>query len=154
MASKSRKIIQLVGYVLSVLVIVSTIVLGLAYQNIYDTTHPGVAASEWITENVPNNSILLKEHWEESLPNLQKYNVRELPIYDPDTPPKLNKMTTHLSESDYLIIFSNRLYGTVTRIPQRYPLMTGYYQALFSGDLGFKPAHIENSHMSLSLIHI
>ena len=152
MASKSRRIIRLVGYVLSVLVIVSTIVLGLAYQKIYETAHPGVAASEWITENVPNNSILLKEHWEESLPNLEKYNVRELPIYDPDIPPKLNKMTTHLSESDYLIIFSNRLYGTVTRIPERYPLMTGYYQALFSGDLGFKPVHTEDSYMSFAKI--
>ena len=153
-ASKPKKLIRLMGYALSVLMILSTIILGLAYQNIYNTEHPGVAASKWITENVPNDSILLKEHWEESLPNLERYDVRELPIYDPDTPPKLNKITTYLAESDYLIIFSNRLYGTVTRIPQRYPLMTGYYEALFSGDLGFKPAHIEDSYMSFAKVDI
>lgn len=146
--------IKKLGYLGSILVIFSTITFGLAFQNIYATPHPGVAASDWINQNVPLNSSLLKEHWEESLPSLEKYNVRELPIYDPDTPPKLNKMSESLSETDYLIIFSNRLYGTVTRIPERYPLMSGYYNALFSGDLGFQPVHIENSYMSFANIEI
>jgi hypothetical protein len=149
-----RNSIKKLGYLGSILVIFSTITFGLAFQNIYATPHPGVAASNWINENVPRNSSLLKEHWEESLPDLEKYHVSELPIYDPDTLPKLNKMAESLSEADYLIIFSNRLYGTVTRIPERYPLMTGYYNALFSGDLGFKPVHIESSHMSFANIKI
>ena len=154
LTNSPKKYTRKIGYLGYILVIFSTVAFGLAYQNIYATPHPGVAASNWINQNVPRNSSLLKEHWEESLPDLEKYRLSELPIYDPDTLPKLNKMAESLSETDYLIIFSNRLYGTVTRIPERYPLMGGYYNALFSGDLGFKPVHIENSYMSLANIKI
>jgi len=153
-ASNPRMTVKIMGYGVYIFVIFSTITFALAYQNIYNTPHPGIAASNWINENVPHKSILLKEHWEESLPNLEQYDVRELPIYDPDTPSKLDTMTASLSQSDYLIIFSNRLYGTVTRIPERYPMMTGYYKSLFSGDLGFRPVRIENSYMSLAEIEI
>ena len=43
-----------------------------------------------------------------------------------------------LSQSDYINVTSNRLYGSIPRIPQRYPMTTEYYRRLFAGDLGFK----------------
>ena len=34
--------------------------------------------------------------------------------------------------ADYIVTSSNRLYGSIPKLPQRYPVATRYYQALFS----------------------
>ncbi len=44
---------------------------------------------------------------------------------------KLERIVSTLTEGDYLIITSNRQYGTITRVPIRYPLTIAYYRALF-----------------------
>jgi YYY domain-containing protein len=44
---------------------------------------------------------------------------------------KLERIVSTLTDGDYLIITSNRQYGTITRVPVRYPLTIAYYRALF-----------------------
>lgn len=44
---------------------------------------------------------------------------------------KLERIVQTMSEGEYLIITSNRQYGTIPRVPRRYPLTTAYYRALF-----------------------
>jgi YYY domain-containing protein len=46
-------------------------------------------------------------------------------------PDKLNRIMSTLTRGDYLVIPTNRVYGTTTRAPERYPLTTAYYRALF-----------------------
>ncbi|MFP6653715.1 MAG: glycosyltransferase family 39 protein, partial [Dehalococcoidia bacterium] len=104
----------------------------ISYLGIYNDTHPAVEASEWINEYAPRNSVILKEHWEEGLPNLGAYQNRDLPLYEPDTPSKLRTIGEELSRADYLVFFSNRLYGTIPRLPERYPITTAYYELLFT----------------------
>ena len=117
----------------------------ISYLGIYNDTHPAVEASEWINEYAPRNSVILKEHWEEGLPNLGAYQNRDLPLYEPDTPSKLRTIGEELSRADYLVFFSNRLYGTIPRLPERYPITTAYYELLFTGQLGFQlDAHFES----------
>jgi YYY domain-containing protein len=43
---------------------------------------------------------------------------------------KLERMVEYLAQADYLVISSNRQYGTITRVPIRYPLTIAYYRAL------------------------
>jgi len=43
-----------------------------------------------------------------------------------------------LDSTDYLTISSNRFYDSLSRIPYRFPLSMDYYDALFSGELGFE----------------
>ncbi len=43
---------------------------------------------------------------------------------------KLERIVSTLTEGDYLVITSNRQYGTITRVPIRYPLTIAYYRAL------------------------
>ncbi len=44
---------------------------------------------------------------------------------------KLERIVNTLTEGDYLIISSKRQYGSIPRVPVRYPLTTAYYRALF-----------------------
>ena len=78
-----------------------------------------------------------REHWEEGLPGLYDYEIEELPMYEPDQPSKLRRMSELLSEADYMTLYSNRLYGTVARLPERYPVSREYYRQLFSGGIGY-----------------
>ncbi|HET7012238.1 MAG TPA: DUF2298 domain-containing protein [Anaerolineales bacterium] len=43
---------------------------------------------------------------------------------------KLERFVDTLTQGDYLVITSNRQYGSVPRVPIRYPLSTAYYRAL------------------------
>ncbi len=58
-------------------------------------------------------------------------------IYE-DVPEKRDIMQTALDNSDYLIIGTNRRYDSNSRIPGRWPMTMKYYDALFSGQLGYK----------------
>jgi YYY domain-containing protein len=44
---------------------------------------------------------------------------------------KLERIADTLTEGDYLVIPTNRQYGTITRVPTRHPLSTEYYRQLF-----------------------
>ena len=122
----------------------------LSYTSIYARTHPAVTASEWLTENAQPGSFVLKEHWEESLPDLGRFQHGELPMYEPDSPHKTRQLSDVLASGDYMVFYSNRLYGTLPRIPERYPVSAGYYRQLFSGGLGYELVTFETSYPSLA----
>ena len=46
-------------------------------------------------------------------------------------------MLEHLQKADYIFIPSRRIFKNHPRNPQKYKLLTRYYQLLFSGKLGF-----------------
>ena len=80
------------------------------------------------------------ERWAHPLPlDGTDYDVRELPVFDEDTPDKWAAMEGTLAEADYVVIASRRGYATLARWPARYPLTARYYRLLFEGDLGFEP---------------
>ena len=121
-------------------ILCATALYALAYARIYSAPHPAVRAAEWVRDNLPERSLILKEHWDEALPSLYEYETRELPMYDPDTQGKMDALARDLSEADALIVYSNRLYGTTPRLPERYPLTRAYYGLLFDRQLGYEPA--------------
>lgn len=45
---------------------------------------------------------------------------------------KLERIVNSLDDGDYLVIATNRQYGTVARVPVRYPLSSAYYRMLFA----------------------
>lgn len=81
-----------------------------------------------------------------------------LELYWPDDAQKLMRIKDTLNASDYIFISSNRQWGTISRVPERYPLSTFYYcqlmgcpddmdvvtcyniaePGMFTGDLGFE----------------
>ena len=121
-----------------------------AYTAIYAQEHPAIRTARWINENAPKGSVILKEHWEEGIPGLHGYEIRELPLYNDDTETKLHGIAEDLAGADYVVFYSNRLYGTIPRLPDRYPLTSEYYRLLFSGKLGYELADVQTSYASLA----
>ena len=139
-ARRRRQALKVTLAAVAALAVVATVFYGASYSGIYSEVHPAVRASEWIQSNVPRGSTILKEHWEEGLPGLYEYEIEELPIYEYDLPSKFSRMSELLSESDYFVQYSNRLYGTVSRLPERYPVSREFYRQLFRGELGYELA--------------
>ncbi len=117
-----------------------------------------------------NQAPAIETTWDDALPlsmfgyNLFGYetgiygNVRNMELYYDDTQTKKDLIYTTLDQTDAIFISSNRQWGTITRVPQRYPFTTEYYRALigcpvdkdllwcyqvaepgmFNGELGFE----------------
>ena len=137
------------GTAMALIALLGAMVWALAFVNgVYGTIHSWVMASRWVYENVPDGSCIAQEHWEEGFPrawaepgmNPGAHNYRQplLPMYEEDTREKFEAIRDTLAECDYLVLASNRLWRTIPRLPQRYPMSTRYYQALFDGELGFE----------------
>ena len=60
-------------------------------------------------------------------------------LYHIDENPQLfEQLLSELSKADYIFIPSRRIFANYLRLPQKYPLVTKYYQLLYSGSLGFE----------------
>ena len=131
---------------LTALVLVSTALWGLAVFSIYLRSHTRLAASRWVFENVPEGTTIANEHWDWGIPlpldgyapYPDRFTGIEIEGYNEDTAEKREQLLSWLDEADILITASNRLYASIPRLPERYPLTIEYYRALFAGELGFE----------------
>lgn len=133
------------GYVLPVIVVISTLFYALAFVNsIYLKPHTRIEASQWMYDNLPPGSVITGEHWDDSLPlripgeDAGSFVGIQLELYHADDETKLATLVNQLDRADYVITSSNRVYGSTERIPERYPMTIAYYDALFDGSLGFE----------------
>lgn len=152
--------IKVLGKMLMLLSIFLTILWALAFFSIYTKGQTRITASKWIYNNIPVNSKILGEHWDDGLPVAikssypSKYNIEQLTIYEPDNAKKANYYADKLSKADYLIINSRRLYGTLINLPNKYPLTSRYYKLLFNNKLGYKKVAQFTSYPSILGIEI
>ena len=158
------------GIAVLALIVLATVFYSFAYSNVYTDAHPATRASAYVRENIPPGSVLAMEHWEESLPNLHSYRRITLQLYDPDDVPiqytdhqgftvfgsKAEHLADALANSDYVILFSNRLYGSIPTLPDRYPLSSRYYRLLFAGTLGYEVSYVAEAYpnfLGISFVH-
>jgi uncharacterized membrane protein len=125
-------------------VLVATWAWAAAFTGIYRRPHSRVSASAWIYANVAPGSAIGAEYWDDALPlplgprhAPGRFAVITLDLYAPDTPDKLDALLADLDRLDYIVLSSDRLIGSIPRLPMRYPMTTRYYEALVSGSLGF-----------------
>ena len=142
-SKEARQTLKAVVAASVVLLLAGTAFYAVAYLGVYSEPHTAVRTSDWINANAAPGSVILKEHWDEGLPNLRGHSVRELPLYNPDGFEKTLTLAHELAGADYLVLFSNRLYGTIPRLPERYPFSTEYYRLLFDGALGYELVNVE-----------
>jgi YYY domain-containing protein len=137
-------------YVPAALVLLPTAHYALAFVSMYSGPHPAQSVSKWLDDNARTGALVAQEHWEEGIPSTPKvrYPKDRLPIYDPDTPRKFDQIAADLAASDYLVLYSNRLYATVPRLENRYPVTTRLYEKLFKGSLGYELAYVAQKERS------
>jgi YYY domain-containing protein len=121
-------------------------------------TGPGIALSA-------GTSRIASEHWDDILPVMLDGRIpytayyagvtdNQLPVTHLDSEGKREEVLTWLDEADYIVLSSQRAVWSLPRIPLSYPLMIRYYEALFSGELGFKLAHQEHADLRIGPLHI
>ncbi len=142
------------GRVIAGIVLGCTALWAVAFSTIYGQTHSRIAASNWMKENIPAGATIATEVWDDSLP----LSVPGVPGYacvrlNPTMPnqctgldlypdegsgeARLQYLARALAQSDYIVMSSNRLYGSIPKLPWRYPVTIRYYDLLFAGKLGF-----------------
>lgn len=131
---------QLVAWVI---VMIFFIVWPLGFVHIYRVPHSRVSASYWIYQNIPSDSVITMEHWDDGLPLRLPdvpntiYKTMQLPVFAEDSTSKWDEMNTTLKDVDYLIMSSNRGYGSIMGQTKMYPIMSRWYADLFAGKLGY-----------------
>lgn len=126
------------GYLL--LLLLPCLLHSLACVSIYRYPHPWLATSEWFYEHAPAGAVIAVEEWDHPLPlHTESYSVLQMPIFDEDSTEKWGAMEKILAQADYVVIASQRGYGSLARWPARYPITARYYNQLFTGALGFQP---------------
>ncbi len=110
----------------------------LAFTSIYFRPHSRVAASQWIYQNIDETSLILSEHWDDALPlslsgETKRYVIKELPVFGQDTAQKWSEMEALFEGGDYYILSSNRVWGSIMAVPQKYPIQAKFYEDLFAG---------------------
>ena len=120
------------------LIIVLVLIWPVSFSKIYGKSHTRIEASDWMYKNIKNKSVILSENWDDSLPLSVKdsnkvFINKQLPVFDPDDTSKWTKMNNLLGMGDYLVLSSSRGWGSISRLPKKYPKMSGFYRDLLSG---------------------
>ena len=133
----------------------------LSFVAIYTRPHSRVIASEWIYRNIPGGSVLTCEHWDDCLPLTidntkysQRYKIITLEMYNPDSEVKWNKINYQLKQADYIILSSNRLWGSIPKVPEKYPRTSVFYEDLFAEKLGFTKVAEITSYPTIPVLNI
>ncbi len=148
---------SLLGKIAKWTVVVTTVLAALAFLSIYFRPFTEVAASDWVYRHVPAGSKILTQHWDEGFPmplpgrgrNGRRYDVKQVPYYEPDRSSKIRDISQEVSEGDYIAFQTKRLYGALTQAAEKYPLSNNYFYLLFAGDLGYELVYSQASRPSL-----
>ncbi len=123
---------------------ISLLVYPVSFLQIYTRPHSRIAASRWIYAHIPAGSKVTFEEWDDPLPLLidghfgNEYPGTALPMFWPDSEQKWQAIDGRLQQADYLILSSNRVYGSIPRRTDIFPQTVKFYQDLFSDKLNFR----------------
>lgn len=144
---------------LRVSIVILLLIWPLAFFSIYTKDHSRIDASKWIYENISSGEKIVWEHWDDPLPLLlskysMQYSTEQLPVFDPDTPEKIQNINKILVNTDYYVLSSNRAWGSIPTVPERYPLSKKFYEELFAEKRGFVKIKEFTSYPSLRYLGI
>jgi uncharacterized membrane protein len=127
-----------------------------AFMRVLDERHAWTTASLWIFKNVPQHrsdgepTRIANEEWDDMLPidvpphSVAYESVRMKP-YEGDGEAKALRLADDLAQADWIALPTTRIYSTLLKQPDRYPVTANYYRSLFAGRLGFslrKTVHV------------
>lgn len=121
--------------------LVGTMVFGaIMFMSIYTRAHSRIAASDWMYQHIPTDSILLWEYWDDPLPLARPprqsggrtYRGEDFHSFAVDDREKWEKMGEQLVRADYYVLSSNRGWGSIMAAPEKYPIMSRLYTDLLN----------------------
>ena len=161
--TRAGSLLRAAGAILLVIVVLSSALYSVAYLNIYHQKHPWLQATAWLCEHLPSGSQIMIEHWDDPLPLIQvsgrlrcfgDHRFKVFRAYDPDDTAKLMDLLDALESSQYVVLATNRLYDTIPRLPDRYPLSSRYYALLLGERLGFELVYYSTVYPELGGIRL
>lgn len=117
---------------------------------LHDGQHPRLIATEWMRNLPEGTAIAFETGWDEGLPVWQTFPADDwskmpgpfrmipLGLTDYDSPDSAARIAAALDQAQYILISSGRVIDVMPRLPERFPTVTRYYQALLDGRLCFK----------------
>ncbi len=159
-AARARSWLRPVTAALAAVVLLATALYALATAAMYTRPHPWLAASDWICSQAPPGATLALEAWDDDLPAaaytccLGRYRYLRPDSFAPDGVGKLDRLVATLAEADYIVLPSQRVYGTLGRLAGEYPLTSAYFRLLFAERLGFRLAAVETNYPRLGPLAI
>jgi hypothetical protein len=133
----------------------------LSFLAIYSHPHSRVSASEWIYQNIPKESTLSCDAWDDCLPlnienvgYMNEYKILSMEPFAADTPEKQMKFKEQLQQLDYLVLTSNRAWGSLTEVPDKFPFMSKFYEDLFAEILNFTKVAEITSYPTVPILNI
>ena len=132
----------------------------LAFASIYTRPHSFATASLWFYNYVPSGARVLTQDWDEGFPfsypdrPAERYKGVTFGFYEPDSTEKMAKLARELARADWVVLQTKRLYGAVTRAPEKFPFTNRAFRLLFAGDLGYTLVHETASRPSLLGIQV
>lgn len=124
-----------------VLMIISvTSIWSMMFFSIYLKKDVREMATQWINENIPENSYILTETGNTlEVPLKGKYHKVPFDFYELEhNQYKKSVLISELVKSEYFIVQSRRVFANHQRLDHQYPLTSHFYDLLFSGNLGFE----------------
>ena len=155
-----KKASYFLRYFLYILIFTLIFFWPVAFMSIYTKDHSRVTASKWMYENIPSNSSLTYEYWDDPLPLMvqppatRNYRGIEVHIFDPDTKGKWDTINSQLKLVDYYIMSSNRGWGSISQVPNTYPQSSEFYKNMFHNANGFTLEKKFSSYPSLRYLGI
>ncbi|MBI2039962.1 glycosyltransferase family 39 protein [Candidatus Microgenomates bacterium] len=140
------------GLILTTVTAILTIIWSWAFFSIYLNHDVRIEADKWLKSQLPKESVFLVEGG----------NIVDLPLtgserisldfyHLEDDPAVRQKIIETLARSDYFLIQSRRVFLNHQRLSTLYPKTARFYDALFSGQLGFEQIKQFHSYPRLSL---
>ncbi|MGD0764793.1 MAG: DUF2298 domain-containing protein [Dehalococcoidia bacterium] len=144
----------------AVAVVGLTALWALAFTNIYRQPLSRVQASAWMIDNLPSNAAITCEAWDDCVPfplpgKPSPPNTISIDPYGDDLSNPSSKMLDVINKAQYIVLTSNRLYGSIPRTPAHWPMTSNFYSLLLAGKLdGFHLIKTFTSYPSLFGISI
>lgn len=143
-----RPIIRITLITLITLMTVEVLLRGVSFFQIYRVPDTRVSAAQWAQHNIPVDATILSEQYDPGVMPIDHAVPNPITIfnmYDYDTHSdgawSPAALANALTRADYILIPSRRVYATAGRHPDTFPRAHRYYEALFSGELGFELIH-------------
>lgn len=149
----SFKKTRVLTFLLLTSILTGQIVWTMMFFTIYLRPDVRVTAHKWIQGNTPPHSIFLVEAG----------NILEVPFNGPfvrnnfdfysfeEGTPLQKELPLLLTNSDYFVLESRRMFANFQRLPNQFPKSAQFYDLLFSGKLGFEEIKEFNSFPNFSL---